>query len=135
MYLYGFAILHVFLMTIVAYAMMILMPRDKSAPVVMLWVLGYLSYSHISSMMNNFGGYEMEITSYTMLLVCKLSSMAYCYQDGAIDSAKLNQDQRDRMITSLPTPLELASYVWYSQACALGVFFEFSDYKRWIERR
>ena len=38
-------------------------------------------------------------------------------------------------MTSLPTPLELASYVWYSQACALGVFFEFSDYKRWIERK
>jgi len=39
------------------------------------------------------------------------------------------------MVTSLPTPLELASYVWYSQACALGVFFEFSDYKRWVERK
>jgi len=38
------------------------------------------------------------------------------------------------MVTSLPSPLELASYVWYSQACALGVFFEFSDYKKWIER-
>lgn len=38
-------------------------------------------------------------------------------------------------MTSLPTPLEFASYVWYSQACALGVFFEFSDYKRWIERK
>ena len=77
----------------------------------------------------------MEITSYTMLLVCKLSSLAYCYKDGGTDSAKLNQDQRDRIVTSLPTPLELASYVWYSQASALGVFFEFSDYKRWIERK
>ena len=38
-------------------------------------------------------------------------------------------------MNSLPTPLELASYVWYSQACALGVFFEFSDYKRFIERK
>lgn len=33
-----------------------------------------------------------------------------------------------------PTILEFVSYVWYSNACALGVFFEFSDYKRWIER-
>lgn len=38
------------------------------------------------------------------------------------------------MVTKLPSILEMASYVWYSQACALGVFFEFSDYKRWIER-
>lgn len=58
----------------------------------MFWVLGYLSYQHFSQMMNNFGGYEMEITSYTMLLVCKLSSLAFCYKDGGTDSAKLNQD-------------------------------------------
>lgn len=38
------------------------------------------------------------------------------------------------MVVKLPSLLELAGYVWYSQACALGVFFEFSDYKRWIER-
>ena len=36
----------------------------------------------------------MDITSYTMLLTCKLSALAYCYQDGATDSAKLNDDQR-----------------------------------------
>ena len=38
------------------------------------------------------------------------------------------------MVLNMPTPLEMASYVWYCQACALGVFFEFSDYKRWVER-
>ena len=44
MYLYGFGIFHVILMTVVAYAMMLLMPRHKQAPYVMFWVLGYLSY-------------------------------------------------------------------------------------------
>jgi len=38
------------------------------------------------------------------------------------------------MVVKLPNLLEMASYVWYSQACALGVFFEFSDYMRWIDR-
>ncbi len=38
------------------------------------------------------------------------------------------------MVMNLPSLLEFASYVWYCQACALGVFFEFSDYKRFIER-
>ena len=91
MWLYGFAIGHVALMSGVAYAMMILMPRDKSAPAVMFWVLGYLSYTHLMSIWYNFGGYEMEISTYTMLLVCKLSALAYCYQDGATDPAKLTQ--------------------------------------------
>lgn len=79
LYLYGFAVGHVVLMTVVSYAMMMFMPRDKSAPAVMLWVLAYLSYSHLTQLLYNFGGYEMEVTSYTMLLVCKLSSLAYCY--------------------------------------------------------
>ena len=39
-----------------------------------------------------------------------------------------------RRIVKLPTPMEMASYVWFSNACALGIFFEFSDYKRFIER-
>ena len=34
----------------------------------------------------------------------------------------------------LPTLLELASYTWFVPQSALGVFFEFSDYKRFIER-
>ena len=38
------------------------------------------------------------------------------------------------MVVKLPTIMEICSYTWYSQACALGVFFEFSDYKRWVER-
>ena len=45
----------------------------------MFWVLGYLSYSHLVTLIYNFGGYEMTISTYTMLLVCKLSSLAYCY--------------------------------------------------------
>jgi lysophospholipid acyltransferase len=36
-------------------------------------------------------------------------------------------------VKDLPSILELLSYVFYCQACALGVFFEFSDYKRFIE--
>ena len=30
--------------------------------------------------------------------------------------------------------MELCSYTWYGSNCTLGVFFEFSDYKRFIEK-
>lgn len=134
LYLYGFDTLHVVFMAAVAYAMMAFLPRHKSASVVMVWVLLYLSYNHLMSILYNFGGYQMDISTYTMLEVCKLSALAYCYQDGCTDSAKLTQDQRDRMVTKLPSILEFWSYIWYCQACALGVFFEFADYKRFVER-
>lgn len=45
----------------------------------MCWVLAYLSYSHLMALIYRFGSYDMDITSYTMLLVCKLSALAYCY--------------------------------------------------------
>jgi len=48
LYLYGLkGIVHVVLMTVVAYLLMLLMPRQKQAPYVMFWVLGYLSYLHL----------------------------------------------------------------------------------------
>lgn len=34
----------------------------------------------------------------------------------------------------LPSVLEITSYTFYISNSALGVFFEFSDYKRFIER-
>lgn len=34
----------------------------------------------------------------------------------------------------MPSPLEVCSYTWYVSNCVLGVFFEFSDYKKFIER-
>jgi len=113
---------------------MIFLPRKSQAPAVMIWVLLYLSYQHLLSVLYHFGSYEMDTTSYTMLLVCKLSALAYCYQDGATDREKLNKDQMDRMVLNLPSPIQLASYVWFGNTAGLGVFFEYRDYINFIER-
>ena len=45
----------------------------------MYWVLGSLSCQHLYGMYHYFGVYRMDVTSYTMLLTCKLSSLAFCY--------------------------------------------------------
>ena len=105
LYLYGTGIIHVILMASVAYALMIFLPRKSQAQAVMIWVLLYLSYQHLLSVLYHFGSYEMDTTSYTMLLVCKLSALAFCYQDGATDREKLNKDQLDRMVLNLPSPI------------------------------
>lgn len=36
-------------------------------------------------------------------------------------------------VKELPTPFEMASYTCYVSQCALGVFFEYRDFKCWIE--
>jgi lysophospholipid acyltransferase len=66
--------------------------------------------------------------------VCKLSALAFCYKDGGEDSKALSKDQQARVVQKLPSVLEITSYTYYISNSALGVFFEFSDYKRFIER-
>jgi lysophospholipid acyltransferase 1/2 len=58
------------------------LPRNFQHKVVFAFVLAYLSGQHIYRMITNFGGYEMDITTYTMILIAKLSALAFCYSDG-----------------------------------------------------
>jgi hypothetical protein len=39
-----------------------------------------------------FGTYEMDITTYTMLLLCKMQALAFCYKDGGADEKTLSAD-------------------------------------------
>ena len=78
-YLYGFEFIHVIVMTVMAYAIMMGLPRHRQAWYVMYWVLGSLSFQHLYGMYYFFGVFRMDVTSYTMLLTCKLSSLAFCY--------------------------------------------------------
>ncbi len=128
-------ILHVIGMTIVSYLLMALLPRKHQQSYVMAWCLGYLTVNHLYRMYTNFGGFDLDISTYTMLQVCKLSAIAFCYKDGGMKDEDLIPDQKERQVKTLPSIIEMCSYTWYVQNCALGVFFEFSDYKSFIERK
>lgn len=100
----------------------------------MAWVLVHLSASHIIRMIDNFGGFDLDISTYNMLQVCKLSALAFCYKDGGEKDENITAEQKKKRVKQLPNLFELASYTFYVQACALGVFFEYSDYIRFIKR-
>lgn len=38
------------------------------------------------------------------------------------------------MVVEVPSILEISAYIFFCQSCALGIFIEFADFKRWIER-
>ena len=40
-------------------------------------------------MISNFGGWDMDITTYTMILTTKLASLGYCYMDGEKKDSEL----------------------------------------------
>ena len=76
----------------------------------------------------------MDITTFTMVLTAKLSALAYCYKDGGEKDEKLLPEQRDNKVEKLPNVLELLSYVYFPGACIVGPFFEFADFKMYIEK-
>ena len=61
----------------------------------MVFVMLYLSVQHIYRMITNFGGWEMDITTFTMLLTAKLSGLAFCYKDGGVDEKDLLEEQKE----------------------------------------
>jgi hypothetical protein len=51
--------------------------------------MAYLSFQHIYRMWANFGGYDMDITTYSMILTAKLSALSFCFKDGGEKEEKL----------------------------------------------
>ena len=135
LYMFREGVVHVFLMTAVTYLMMNVLPRTFQHKAVFVFVMAYLSGSHIYRMITNFGGWDMDITTYTMILTAKLSALAFCYKDGGLSNDKLLKEQVERKVVEMPSVLEMASYVLFCCSCICGPFFEYSDYIKFIEER
>ena len=89
LYMYRGQFFHTLLMTFVAYGLMKFTPRHKQTTYVFVWVMAYLSFQHIYRMWANFGGYDMDITTYSMILTAKLSALSFCFKDGGEKEEKL----------------------------------------------
>jgi len=68
-------------------------------------------------------------------LTAKLSAIAFCYRDGGEKESDLLPEQKERMVTKLPSVLEMLSYVYFCSACICGPFFEYADYIQYIEMK
>lgn len=99
----------------------------------MAFVLLYLCFQHIMRMINNFGGWDMDITTYTMMLTAKLSSVAFCYRDGGKKDEELLPEEREKKIVKIPSVMEMLSYSYFCCGCLVGPFFEYKDYITFIE--
>jgi len=82
----------------------------------------------------DYAGWNIDITSFTMLLVTRLWGLSWSYRDGflSINDMK-NQGQKDRRIVHLPTLFEYMGFVHFANGCIIGPFLEYVDYKNWVE--
>lgn len=92
MYMFRGQFIHPLIMTFITLALMMSLKRDLQHKVVFVFTLLYLSGSHIYRMITNFGGWDMDITTYTMILTCKLSALGFCYRDGMFSDDDLKKE-------------------------------------------
>ena len=83
--------------------------------------------------MVNWGGWEMDVTTFTMLLTCRLWSVGFVIADGTTPDAKLNEGQRKRKMKKKPSLVEFLSYCFFGPTSMVGPFYELHEYLDYIE--
>jgi hypothetical protein len=64
------------------YLMMNILPRQSLGRNVMIFAFTCLTYQNIRSMLSD-NQYDMSVM-FNMLMVCKLTALAYCIEDGSV---------------------------------------------------
>ena len=85
-------------------------------------------------MINKYGEWALDdISTIYMMVLCKLSSMAFSFEDGEKDDKDfINTHQREYKIKNCPSLLEVFSYVYFYPTSIIGPFLEFKDFINWI---
>jgi len=134
-FMYEEQVLHCLISVAIAYIHIKLLSRTaySSPTLVLLIMIGHLSYNHIHQMLLTNGGWSLDVTLIHMQIVTKLSSLIYCYEDGSIpDESFKNEYQKNKKVVDQPTLLEIFSYSFYYSATVMGPYSEFSDFRRFI---
>lgn len=81
-FMYGSDVIHLLVDTLVTYLFLALFGRRRSPFWIVLFTLLHLSYLHISRMINDYGGWSLDVTTIYMMSICKFSSICWSYEDG-----------------------------------------------------
>ena len=80
--MYDVHIIHTIVATLGTYIFILLLGRKYSA----FWVLGltvlHLSCLHIYRMYEDWGGWNLDVSTIYMMSICKFSALAFSYEDG-----------------------------------------------------
>lgn len=134
---------HVVFMAYPVYFMMMFLPRKTQHYYCITWVTVYYVGQTINRMLTLGDGFILGVTTYTMILLCKLQGLSWSYRDGGIANeikvkngnfdAVLSIWQKETAVHDLPSILEFTSFIFFFGGCICGPFMEFNDYKNWIE--
>lgn len=124
-------------MTVIAYICLIY-PYKRSPNVVFVSAMLYLFGIHLYRYIYDFGSYRMDVSGTMMILVIKVSSIAFNYLDGTIhfnetnqrakEGGKKNEEYKRRSqyaISKIPSPVEYFGYMFYFPQVIAGPSCEY----------
>ncbi|CAG9530747.1 unnamed protein product [Cercopithifilaria johnstoni] len=131
---FGNALKHLILLVGLSYAIMRLSPPKIVHKCIFLFAMGYLVFLHWyrSYVLTT---YYLDVTGPMMILVQKITVLAFALHDGRVKkSEELNDMQKREALTSLPDALSFLSYMFHFQAVLTGPACFYTDYMAWINR-
>ncbi|VDM97795.1 unnamed protein product [Thelazia callipaeda] len=130
---FGSAIKHLLLLVTLSYAIMHLSPRQIVHRSVFIFAMGYLLVIHWYRCFA-LSSYYLDVTGPMMVLVQKITVLAFSLHDGtAKKSEELNDLQKREALKSVPSFSNFMSYMFHFQAVLTGPMCFYTDYKAWIE--
>jgi lysophospholipid acyltransferase len=96
-----------------------------------VYLMGHMSISHIQRQMANSPS-VVDITGAQMVYIMKLSGFCWSVWDGRQKQSELTDGQKERMLTSLPSPLDYAGFIAFFPSLMIGPAFDYVDYHRWL---
>ncbi|XP_046574598.1 lysophospholipid acyltransferase 2-like [Haliotis rubra] len=133
---FGYQIWHLFFLSLVCYLIMLMGSQEWMHKAVFGFAMLYLSVTHIFRQIYDYGGYTLDITGPMMIMVQKLTSLAFSVHDGTVKSEEeLSADQKSQAVRSMPGLLSFYSYLFSFHGIMCGPMAFYSDYIAFIDGR
>jgi len=116
-----------------AYLIVNIFEPKQAAKFTYIWMMGYLTVSHIYRMYDDYMGYTLDFTGPQMLLTLKMTTFALDYYDGQSSEEKMKPYAKIMHIKKIPTILEFFGYVYFFPGFLAGPAFNIREYLEYID--
>ncbi|ESO09652.1 hypothetical protein HELRODRAFT_183969, partial [Helobdella robusta] len=130
---YGKQIVHILIPSFASYIFMKILPFGIMEKVVLLFNMGYLGYCHITRMIYDYGGYTLDVTGPLMIVVQKVTSLAYNIYDGNVYNVRITENMTRVSLKNVPRLHEYYSYIFCFHSIMCGPFCFFKEYSDFID--
>ena len=132
-YMFRWATIHIYIMGLVTFVIIGYGMRGVAERIAIAWVLLYNSALFLYFFITCYGCWEMNVTTYTMILMTKLWGFAWACKDGYTHKQNLTESQKKYCIEYLPTFMEYMGFLSFAPGCLVGPFMEYKDYIDYME--